>query len=145
MTMHKAKGLDWDYVFLPFLHEDVLPGKPYVPRAAEFLGDFSLSEVARAQLRAAVHTQYLGKKLTQLPSPEQAWEEANQLKKAEEFRLLYVAMTRAKRLLWMSACLNGPFKWNIFRDNGGGNLQPKTPCPVIPMLKLRFLQSIEQS
>ncbi len=25
------------------------------------------------------------------------------LKTAEEFRLLYVAMTRAKRLLWMSA------------------------------------------
>ncbi len=142
MTMHKAKGLDWDYVFVPFLHEDILPGKPYIPRAAEFLGDFSLSEVARAQLRAAVHTQYLDKKIDQLPSPEKAWQEANQLKKAEEFRLLYVAMTRAKRLLWMSACLNGPFKWNIFKDNGGGNLQSKTPCPVIPMLKLRFPQCI---
>ena len=25
ITMHKAKGLDWDYVFIPFLHQDIVP------------------------------------------------------------------------------------------------------------------------
>ena len=142
MTMHKAKGLDWDYVFIPFLHQDILPGNPYVPKTGEFLGQFTLSEIARAQLRLAVHTEYKGKTLTQLPAPNEAWLEANQLKKYEEYRLLYVAMTRAKRLLWMSACDYGPFRWNLFKDNGGSNLQEKRPCPVIPMLKKNFPNSV---
>lgn len=139
ITMHKAKGLDWDYVFIPFLHEDILPGKPRVPIAAKFLGDFTLAEVARAQIRAAVHSQYqTGTSLTTIPQPIKAWEEAGQLKKAEEFRLLYVAMTRAKRLLWMSAEELAPFRWNTFRGDRQDNLQRKKPCPVLPALMRQF-------
>lgn len=139
ITMHKAKGLDWDYVFLPFLHEDVLPGKPWVPTGAKFLGDFTLAEVARVQIRAAVHSRYkTGKVGDRIPQPTEAWQEAAELKKAEEFRLLYVAMTRAKRLLWISAARQGPFRWNTFRGDER-NLQPKPPCPVVPAL-INFLQ-----
>lgn len=135
ITMHKAKGLDWDYVFLPFLHEDTIPGNPWVPTAAQFLGDFTLAEVARAQIRASLHKQ-------SLPMPVDAWQQAAQLKTAEEFRLLYVAMTRAKRLLWMSAADRGPFRWNTFSGKESDNLQVKKPCPVLPALKSRFPEAV---
>lgn len=142
ITMHKAKGLDWDYVFIPFLHEDIIPGQPWVPTAGRFLGNFTLAEVARAQIRTVVHTQYIDReKPVSIPQPLEAWKEAEQLKKAEEFRLLYVAMTRAKRLLWLSAAENGPFRWNTFRSDRATNLQKKRPSPILPALVKAFPES----
>ncbi|MBP0017350.1 MAG: ATP-dependent helicase [Cyanobacteria bacterium SBLK] len=153
ITMHKAKGLDWDYVFIPFLHEDIIPGLPWVPTASKFLGDFTLDEVARAQIRIAVHNAHLESlgerdKIESFPPPLSAWEEANQLKKAEEYRLLYVAMTRAKRLLWISAAKKGPFRWSIFNGQSADNLQNKRPCPAIEALKNKLpllLQEVQKS
>ncbi|MFM2314593.1 MAG: hypothetical protein RLZZ04_3869, partial [Cyanobacteriota bacterium] len=142
ITMHKAKGLDWDYVFIPFLHQDMLPGEPWIPNAGKFLGNFTLSEVARAQIRSIVHHQYLAPEQTQtIPLPMAAWQEAIKLKQAEEYRLLYVAMTRAKRLLWMSAAELGPFRWSVFRADQPTSLQQKKPCPVLPAL-IKHLHSL---
>ncbi len=127
ITMHKAKGLDWDVVFLPFLHAKLIPGEAWVPPQGEFLGPAqrpaSLPDVARAQIRAHVH----GHKT--IPDIPTAWQRANDLQKAEEFRLLYVAITRAKRLLWMSAAKQAPFAWS-----NPDNLQEAAPCPVLPVL-----------
>lgn len=135
ITMHKAKGLDWDYVFIPFLHQDILPGEPWIPNAGKFLGSFTLSEVARAQIRSIVHHQYISpQQLQVIPQPMAAWQEAVKLKQAEEYRLLYVAMTRAKRLLWMSAEELGPFRWSVFRPDQPASLQQKKPCPILPAL-----------
>jgi DNA helicase II / ATP-dependent DNA helicase PcrA len=135
MTMHKAKGLDWDVVFLPFLHKDSIPGSPWVPTGAKFLGDFNLGEVARAQIRAHAHQQ-------PIPTAAIAWQQANFLKQAESVRLLYVAITRAKRLLWMAAERDAPFTWNRFDWQNGkqegirqSKLQPKEPCPALPALE----------
>ncbi len=130
ITMHKAKGLDWDYVFIPFLHENMIPGNLYVPQQVKFLGDFTLAEVARAQIRSSVHQQ-------PIPDLETAWQRAGALKTAEEFRLLYVAITRAKRLIWLSAAKQAPFVWSKPE-----NLQDRPPCPVLPALMERFPQAV---
>lgn len=145
ITMHKAKGLDWDYVFIPFLHEDVLPGDLWIPVAAKFIGNFTLSEIARAQIRTIMHRKLLlenNQEITNktLPNPLKAWQEAGKLKQAEEFRLLYVAMTRAKRLLWLSAADLGPFRWSIFQGDKPSKMQKKTPCPILPALIKQFPQ-----
>jgi len=134
ITMHKAKGLDWDYVFIPFLHEQVIPGSLWVPAQTKFLGEFMPSEVARAQIRACLHQQ-------PLPGVEAAWEQAENLKTAEEFRLLYVAMTRARRLLWMSSARKAPFNWRTF-DWNKGHLEAKRPCPVLQPLRAKFPKSV---
>ena len=130
ITMHKAKGLDWDYVFLPFLHENVLPGKLWIPPQSQFLGNFTPAEVARAQIRTLIHHQ------SSLPDIANAWEQATQLKIAEEYRLLYVAMTRAKRLLWMAAARQAPFTWSKPE-----NLSDSKPCPALTALISQFPES----
>lgn len=126
LTMHKAKGLDWDVVFLPFLHQRVIPGDLWVPPQQGFLGEFSLPEVARAQIRAETHAETKPAPIPDIPT---AWQQAQDLKTAEEFRLLYVAMTRAKRLLWMSAARQAPFSWS--RPD---NLSEAEPCPALPAI-----------
>ena len=128
LTMHKAKGLDWDVVFLPFLHGRTIPGNLWVLPQQTFLGDFSLPEVARAQIRAETHAEQ-----TAAPIPDlfTAWQQAKNLKTAEEFRLLYVAMTRAKRLLWMAAAEASPFSWS-----NPDNLTANPPSPsLLPLME----------
>lgn len=132
ITMHKAKGLDWDFVFIPFLHEHLIPGQLRVLPQSQFLGDFTLSEVARAQIRASIHGEY------PLPDTAAAWERAGQLKTAEEFRLFYVAMTRARRLLWLSAARKAPFSWSKPE-----NLDDRSPCPILHTFVRRFPRSTQ--
>jgi DNA helicase II / ATP-dependent DNA helicase PcrA len=132
ITMHKAKGLDWDYVFIPFLH-DRIPGQLWTPQGAKFLGDYTLAEVARAKIRAHLHHQ-------SLPTPKDAWELANYLKQGEDLRLLYVAMTRAKKLLWLAAEREAPFAWNRFNWQQGDRLQSSNPSPLFTALCQKFPQ-----
>jgi DNA helicase II / ATP-dependent DNA helicase PcrA len=136
ITMHKAKGLDWDYVFIPFL-SDKVPGALWTPKGAKFLGDFTLTEVARAKIRAHLHGQ-------SLPTPQAAWELANYLKQGEDLRLLYVAITRAKKLLWLAAEKEAPFLWNRFNWQQGDRLQESKASPLFMALCKQFPQLIKK-
>ena len=127
ITLHKAKGLDWDVVFMPFLHKRICPGEAYLPESVKFLGDFGLPEVARAQISALVHGD-------RIPNAEEAWKQCSYLKQAEEFRLLYVGMTRAKRLLWLSAAQSAPFSWNTLENR----TENAAICPAITELARKF-------
>ncbi|MGD1851408.1 MAG: 3'-5' exonuclease, partial [Cyanophyceae cyanobacterium] len=129
ITKHKAKGLDWDAVFIPFLQANNIPGKPNPPLPANFLGDIDLAECIRAQLRTYIQNP----DVQILPALEDAWRQANQLKLAENYRLLYVALTRAKRYLYLAAENQAPFTWNNI-----DNIQNLSLCPIISPLEQHF-------
>jgi DNA helicase-2/ATP-dependent DNA helicase PcrA len=129
ISLHKAKGLDWDVVFMPFLHKRICPGEAYLPEAVKFLGDFGLPEVTRAQISEIVHGD-------RIPNAEEAWKQYNYLKQSEEFRLLYVGMTRAKKLLWLSAAKSAPFSWNTLENR----TENAAVCPAITDLARKFTE-----
>jgi DNA helicase II / ATP-dependent DNA helicase PcrA len=123
------------------LSEDIIPGTSWIPTSQQFLGDFNISEVARTKIRAHAHHK-------KIPSAVEAYNQAKFLKRAESLRLLYVAMTRAKKLLWMAAEREAPFSWSSFdyinSQLPSGNaartkLSAKHPSPAILELE-KFLR-----
>ena len=108
----------------------MIPGRMGVSQQAKFLGDISLPDVSRHLIRGWAQDR-------EVLSLDEAWEKAKALKVAEEYRLLYVAMTRPKRLLWMSACHSAPFWWGGFMWDRPDSLQEQAPARFLSLLHER--------
>ncbi len=106
-TMHKAKGLEWDRVYLMALNSYEFPsGSPQDPYGGEkiFVRDgLNLEAETIAQLISLTtpNKEYIEGDASMNARYEQA---------KERLRLLYVAITRAKTHLWLS-WNTGPAEW----------------------------------
>ncbi|ABB58545.1 ATP-dependent helicase [Synechococcus elongatus] len=134
LTMHRSKGLDWDCVFLPFLEASQIPGGRSPKQSEAFLGPQPWIAIARLQLRRALQAE-TGAGVEPFTDLAAAVSEAQALREAEEYRLLYVAMTRAKRLLWMASAQQAPRNWTFPQS-----LIDQTPCPALAALYRQFPQ-----
>ena len=101
MTLHRAKGLEWEVVFLPGLSAGVMPSGKTSENPAECW--YRLPFALRGD------REFL---------PEETKEGIEQIKEEEERRLMYVGVTRARRRLVLSRAW---FYW----DNKGS----KSPSP----------------
>ncbi len=87
MTIHKAKGLEFPVVFLPFLHRDRGTGTPIIGYSHQH----GLGVKWRATRRGVPDTAH-----------DANCELADRMQAGEENRLLYVGMTRAKSQMVLS-------------------------------------------
>ena len=146
MTVHKAKGLQWPVVAIPFLSKDVFPSKQGLPRWPTSSRTPPLSLIAKASGSAAL----LSDSRLAFPSSaqprgvdhEKFKTECKRLNELDERRLAYVAITRAQRRLIASGSWWGPTQKNrrgasayleILRDvceDGGGRVDVWTDEPA---------------
>ena len=100
-TLHQAKGLEWDVVFVVGCDDYWFPGSREVwrPHQRPYLGECDPIVAACAELRDLL----AGRPVDRSPAAlTQAMEHDADELIAERLRLLYVAITRARRALWLS-------------------------------------------
>jgi len=111
MTLHKAKGLEFGLVFLPFA------ALPPADTTARGLGFIVQNENGRRTLRARIDG-----------IDDEAYAQAKRSEQgevlAEQLRLLYVGLTRARHAVWLAAgAVNGAERsalgWLLHRDASG--------------------------
>ena len=123
LTMHSAKGLEWDWVLLPGLDRTPRSRTGELLNWLPFTDQAGRERVLLAPLRAA--TQAQNPEIVEFIRSEQAARD-----RFENQRLLYVAATRARQKLTLSACLD--------RDK-------ETPKPPASSLLGELWPQLEQS
>ena len=108
-TLHKAKGLEWDRVYLTSINDydfpSASPGDQYLSERWFIRGQLNLEAEIRSRLTALVN----GEELAGMTEEGAATYAARQEYAAERLRLLYVGLTRARREVIIS--------WNNGRRN----------------------------
>jgi ATP-dependent helicase/nuclease subunit A len=96
MTIHEAKGLEFDYVFLPASGKKLPPDKESLLHWQDLPRSHDQSDLLMAPVRSAADQEH---------SPLVNYVKAltKQRREHEDVRLLYVATTRAKQGLYLSA------------------------------------------
>jgi DNA helicase-2/ATP-dependent DNA helicase PcrA len=132
-TVHKAKGLEWDRVYLMSVSTYDFPSgeqnDTYISEKWFVRGKLNLEAEARAQLEAALSD-----------DPYSWYQEGEATQQArldyirERLRLLYVGITRARRELVIT--------WNSGRR---GIAQPATPLVILQNFWNKQLGEIEQA
>lgn len=120
-TMHKAKGLEWDRVYLLSVNNydfpSAQPGDTYIGEKWFLRADFNAEAELVAQLKALTQPDGL---LSYVPG--QATLRARVDYAAERLRLLYVGITRARKEL-------------LITTNRGREQHPATPAVALVYLK----------
>jgi ATP-dependent helicase/nuclease subunit A len=106
MTVHGAKGLEFEVVAVPELGRRLLAGFPPAIRIGTAGPPEDADEDAPSPLRVGLRLARLGRPSERLYDLDELEERAKIEESAEELRLAHVAFTRAKRKLIMSGTYN---------------------------------------
>src|SRR5699024_7910451 len=116
VTLHRAKGLEYDVVMLPF----AALSTPRPPRKGEVIRYHTGNDAAHARLLLCDKPKSLPADADDLLRTEWvARDLAAEEALAEKVRCLYVGMTRARHACWMSTGKN-PVLARVFGDDGSG-------------------------